>query len=79
MEKLALKGAMLCAHECLSAATLHRLAQWARKFDSIIINGQELTADELEHLAGQSERSGEPICFPDVLECRPSGGSDERL
>ena len=78
MEKLALKGAMLCAHECLSAATLHRLAQWARKLDFIIINGQELTADELEHLAQESERSGEPVCFPDVPECRLSGDSEER-
>jgi len=79
MAKMTLKGTMLCAHECLPAATLRRLAQWARKLDFIIINGQELTADELEHLAQESEHTGEPICFPDVFECRPSGDSEERL
>jgi HD superfamily phosphohydrolase len=79
MAKMTLKDTMLCAHECLDAATLHRLAQFARKLGSIIINGQELTADKVDYLARESERTGEPICFPDVLECRPSGGSDERL
>ena len=66
MAKLILKGTMLCTRDYLDAATLHRLARWARKLESIIINGRELTADELEHLATQSERSGEPICFPEV-------------
>jgi ferredoxin-thioredoxin reductase catalytic subunit len=79
MAKMTLKGTRLCAYECLPAATLHQLAQLARKLDFIIINGQELTADELEHLAKESERTGEPLCFPDVIECRLPDGSDERL
>ncbi len=70
MAKLTLKGTMLCAHECLPAATLHRLAQLARKLDFIIINGQELTASELENMARRSEDSGEPICFPDIHDCQ---------
>lgn len=71
MAKMTLKGSMLCAHECLNAATLHWLARMAIKLGSITINGQKLTAIELEGLARQSERSGEPICFPDIPECQP--------
>lgn len=39
MAKMILTGTMLCAHECLPAATLHRLAQMASKLGSIIIIG----------------------------------------
>jgi hypothetical protein len=66
MAKMILKGTRLYAREYVDAATLHRLARWARKLESVIINGRELTADELEHLARQSERSGEPVYFPEV-------------
>lgn len=66
MASMTLKDTMLCAHECLDATTLHRLAQIASKLGSIIINGQELTATDLERLARQSEDSGELICFPEV-------------
>jgi len=75
MAKLTLKGTMLCADECLNAATLQRLSHLARKLGPIIINGQELTANELEHLARQSERSREPICFPDFPDCQNARGS----
>lgn len=77
MARMILKDTMLCAHECLDAATLHRLAQMASKLGSIIINGQELTATELEHLARESERTGESICFPEVADCQLQSSSGE--
>jgi len=61
---------MLCACECLDAATLRQLARMAAKIGSIVINGLVVTAPELEQLAQQSEGSGEPICFPETQYCQ---------
>ena len=71
MTALILRGSALYVQGNVTAATLHVLARWARRFGSITINDQELTADTLDDLAWQSECSGEPIRFGAVLDAQP--------
>lgn len=77
MAKLTLRGTVLYAHDDLNAATLRQLARWAEKFGSITINDRELTADELEHLARQSEGTGELIYIPQIHEAQNSERNTE--
>lgn len=68
MVSLTLRGTALCADSPLPAGTLRQLAHWATKVGSIVINDQELTADQLNQLATQSEQSGQPISFREFPE-----------
>jgi hypothetical protein len=74
---LTLKGSILCVQGALTATALHLLAGWARKLGSITINDQELTAEDLEDMARQSECAGEPLWFKNASDRGSSPGSRE--
>jgi hypothetical protein len=65
---LTLKGTALSVTGSLPARTLRQLAQWAVSIGSIVINGQSFSAETLNLLAVQSERSGQPIRFEEIPE-----------
>lgn len=68
MVNLTLRGTALYTRDPLSAGVLRQLAHWASKLGFIIINGQSLTAEQLNQLALQSEQSGQPISFREFPE-----------
>lgn len=68
MVNLTLRGTALYTRDPLPASMLRQLAVWASKLGSIVINGQSLTAEQLNQLALQSEQSGQPISFGEFPE-----------